>query len=373
MAMNRLEPHCSAFLGEKAFLKALCLERRRAERSRKALLLALVRQRGVTDRGLPERLSRVILEADRAIAPTIRETDVRGWYQEFSTYGLIFTEFNDAPRRMVHARISEKVRSWLRDSLRPEHLERLEISLHFYPEEESGSNQSSLPDRSLYPDLAASDGSAKLSRAVKRAIDVFGSAIGIIGLSPLLATIAILVKLSSRGPILFKQTRIGQYGARFTFLKFRSMTTASDPRIHEDYVKGYIRGKQGAKQTTGQGSGAYKLTKDPRITRLGYLLRKASLDELPQLFNVLRGDMSLVGPRPPIPYELEAYDVWHRRRLLEARPGITGLWQVMGRSRTTFDEMVRLDLRYACAWSLWLDVKILLLTPRAVVSGNGAY
>src|SRR5206468_8166764 len=111
----------------------------------------------------------------------------------------------------------------------------------------------------------------------------------------------------------------------------------------------------------------------PRITPIGAFLRKTSLDELPQLVNVLKGEMSLVGPRPAIPYEVESYRSWHRRRVLEAKPGLTGLWQISGRSRVTFDEMVRLDLRYASTWSLWLDLCIILQTPRAVLAGHGAY
>jgi len=126
-------------------------------------------------------------------------------------------------------------------------------------------------------------------------------------------------------------------------------------------------------QGTGNGDGVYKLTKDPRITRVGGFLRKTSLDEIPQFLNVLRGEMSLVGPRPPVPYEVESYDFWHRRRVLEAKPGITGLWQVKGRSRVKFDDMVRLDLQYARTWSPWLDVKILLQTPGAMVIGEGAH
>jgi lipopolysaccharide/colanic/teichoic acid biosynthesis glycosyltransferase len=118
--------------------------------------------------------------------------------------------------------------------------------------------------------------------------------------------------------------------------------------------------------------GVFKLTHDSRITPIGCFLRKTSLDELPQLINVLMGNMSLVGPRPPLPYECELYDVWHRRRLLSCKPGITGLWQVLGRSRTTFDDMVRLDLRYIREWRLWLDIKILLMTPKAVINGTGA-
>jgi lipopolysaccharide/colanic/teichoic acid biosynthesis glycosyltransferase len=134
-----------------------------------------------------------------------------------------------------------------------------------------------------------------------------------------------------------------------------------------------IAGNAERQTAKGNGHGIYKLTKDPRVTRVGAFLRKTSLDELPQLINVLRGEMSLVGPRPAIPYEVEAYQTWHRRRVLEAKPGITGLWQVGGRSRVGFDEMVRLDVRYAAKRSFWLDMKILLLTPRAVIMGEGAY
>jgi lipopolysaccharide/colanic/teichoic acid biosynthesis glycosyltransferase len=147
------------------------------------------------------------------------------------------------------------------------------------------------------------------------------------------------------------------------------MTTNNDPLKHKEYITRYIN----QPTTAAIEPGIFKLTNDSRITAVGHFLRKTSLDELPQLINVLKGDMSLVGPRPPIQYECNLYHIWHRRRLLSAKPGITGLWQVMGRSRTTFDEMVRLDLKYLQEWSLLLDLKILLLTPKAVISGSGAY
>jgi len=151
------------------------------------------------------------------------------------------------------------------------------------------------------------------------------------------------------------------------------MKCTNDPRIHREYVRRFIAGEIGAGQSSENGNVVFKIQEDPRITPLGKFLRKASLDELPQFINVLRGEMSLVGPRPPIAYEWESYQIWHRRRMLEVKPGITGLWQVNGRSRTTFDEMVRLDLRYARMWSPWLDVKILLQSPRTVLFGEGAY
>jgi len=147
------------------------------------------------------------------------------------------------------------------------------------------------------------------------------------------------------------------------------MRDRNDHSVHRDYVKRMIAGNAERISRNGSDEGVYKLVDDPRITRLGRFLRRTSLDELPQFFNVLKGDMSLVGPRPPIPYEVAAYQTWHRRRVLQVKPGITGLWQVMGRNRVSFDEMVRLDLQYANFWSLWLDFKILMRTPAAVVKG----
>jgi lipopolysaccharide/colanic/teichoic acid biosynthesis glycosyltransferase len=165
---------------------------------------------------------------------------------------------------------------------------------------------------------------------------------------------------------------VGQYGRSFTFLKFRSMYANNDHSVHKEFVSQLIA----SRPQTGQGEAGkqvFKIKNDTRITRIGGFLRRTSLDELPQFFNVLCGDMSLVGPRPPIPYELAAYQTWHRRRLLDVKPGITGLWQVTGRSTVKFDEMVRLDLRYALSWSPWLDLRILLRTPLAVIKGSGAY
>ena len=212
--------------------------------------------------------------------------------------------------------------------------------------------------------------SRRLNCLLKRGMDVAGGLGTLFLLSPLFALTAALVKLTSPGPVFYRQARVGQFGKKFMLFKFRTMIAANDSTIHRDYVRKFISGKASQNQNT---SPVYKLVDDPRVTPVGKFLRRASLDELPQLINVLKGEMSLVGPRPPIPYECDVYELWHRRRVLEAKPGITGLWQVNGRSRTTFDEMVRMDLRYARAWSLWLDIKILLKTPQAVLSGTGAY
>jgi lipopolysaccharide/colanic/teichoic acid biosynthesis glycosyltransferase len=190
---------------------------------------------------------------------------------------------------------------------------------------------------------------------------------------PLLLIIALAIKVSSKGPVFFKQQRVGQYGECFTFLKFRSMYVNNDERVHRKFVTEMIANETAPGHAGKKTDGVYKIKNDSRVTRVGKFLRRTSLDELPQLLNVLKGEMSLVGPRPAIPYELAAYQTWHRRRVLEAKPGITGMWQVAGRSRVQFDDMVRMDLRYAMAWSPWLDLKILLLTPMAVIRGSGAY
>jgi lipopolysaccharide/colanic/teichoic acid biosynthesis glycosyltransferase len=206
-------------------------------------------------------------------------------------------------------------------------------------------------------------------RTIKRALDIVGSVALLVLLSPVFLLIALVAKMLSPGPLLFGQTRIGEGMKPFTMLKFRTMHTGADPGLHRDYVTRFIKSGSAPPEP---GSLVFKITVDPRVTPVGRVLRKTSLDELPQLWNVLRGEMSLVGPRPPLPYEVEQYQAWHCRRVVDAKPGITGLWQVAGRSRTTFDEMVRLDLRYARTCSFWTDVKILLATPRAVISGKGA-
>jgi lipopolysaccharide/colanic/teichoic acid biosynthesis glycosyltransferase len=200
-------------------------------------------------------------------------------------------------------------------------------------------------------------------------MDILGSAAALALLSPVFLVVSLLVKLSSDGPILFRQERLGQFGKTFTFLKFRSMFANNDRKVHQEFMRRVIKGDHDGR-SEGEKKAVYKMTNDPRITRIGAILRRTSLDELPQFLNVLKGDMSLVGPRPPIAYECKEYDLWHRRRVLEIKPGITGLWQVRGRSRVRFDDMVRLDLQYVRTWSVWLDLQILAQTPAALFSDD---
>lgn len=212
--------------------------------------------------------------------------------------------------------------------------------------------------------------SKKLSFLIKRTIDFCGALLALILLFPVFVFIIILIKSNSKGPVFFKQKRVGYKGTIFTFLKFRTMYPDCDDKIHREYVVKLINGN--IKETNlGKNRPLFKLTCDHRVTRVGKFLRSWSLDELPQLINVLKGEMSLVGPRPAIPYEVENYSAWHLQRL-DTMPGITGLWQVKGRSRTTFDEMVRLDIQYIKKWSLLLDFKILIRTLPAVFSREGA-
>jgi exopolysaccharide biosynthesis polyprenyl glycosylphosphotransferase len=207
---------------------------------------------------------------------------------------------------------------------------------------------------------------------VKRFMDIVGAVFGIVILSPLMLIIAVIIKLTSKGPVLFRQERFGYQGKKFTFLKFRSMYVCNDDNVHREYMCKLIMGDNEKINMGSRTKPYFKIKNDLRITPFGRILRKSSLDELPQFFNVLIGDMSLVGPRPPIQYEVDKYKTWHRKRVLDAKPGITGLWQVKGRSQTTFEEMVRLDLQYIRDWDLWLDFKILFDTFKTVFAAKGA-
>jgi len=358
-----------AFESEEMFRKVLSLERKRCERSRQRFVLMLLHA-GQLLHG--EEREAVLESMTRALSVSTRETDLHGWYKKDMVVGVICTEIGSGSMTSILNALHSRVCAALRNSLSLEQMNTIRVSFHVFPDNLDLENGGRTADKSLYPDLTPQDPSAKAAESIKRSIDIMGSFCALVLLSPLLIIVAIVIKVTSKGPVLFKQQRMGRYGTRFTFLKFRSMYFQSDAKIHQNYVRQFISGKNDQAQP-GAHSGVYKIKDDPRVTPVGRFLRKTSLDELPQFLNVLRGEMSLVGPRPPIPYEVETYELWHRRRFLEVKPGITGLWQVEGRSRTKFDEMVRLDLKYAKTWSPWLDIKILLRTPTAVLRGDGAY
>jgi len=351
------------FRTQDQFAQALAHERRRCERSGNFLLLALLHLDRLPHSGLQSPVEAVIAAA----CSTLRDTDACGWHRQGATLGLIFTDLTEGSREIAPSKIHERLTSVLGAVLPAEAVAGLRIHYHLYPTDIALMVDG---DPALDPNTAGPCGSTTY-RIVKRGADIACSLFALLLCLPLFLGIAALIKLTSEGPVFFRQKRVGQGGKPFVFLKFRSMFVNNDSAIHKEYMQRMIAGQKVAYED-GTATGLYKIANDPRVTRLGAILRRTSIDELPQLINVLKGEMSLIGPRPPLPYEVERYSPWHRRRLIEARPGITGLWQVNGRSRTSFDEMVRMDLQYVLHWSLWQDFKILLKTPLAVFSGSGA-
>ncbi len=333
----------------------LSLECRRTERTGIPFALAVVHLEELDSALSPDEMERV----GTALGAAMRETDITGWYQHLLTVGIILTTLNGADQQTLDSVIVERTRTILSDVVGSRQSGGLRISFHFFPEDGA-------LNEVFHGETEKKDLKRKAPASLKRAMDLTCSLTAVLLLSPLFLIITGLIKMTSKGPVFFRQKRIGQYGKEFTFLKFRSMYVNNDPTIHKEYIQNLINKKVGS-------SGAYKIKNDPRVTSIGRFLRKSSLDELPQFINVIKGEMSLVGPRPPIPYEVEKYSRWHYRRVLEAKPGITGLWQVHGRSRTTFDDMVRMDLRYIRNQSVWLDLKLLIKTPFAVFKGDGAY
>jgi lipopolysaccharide/colanic/teichoic acid biosynthesis glycosyltransferase len=359
-------------LHEESFQRTLSIERKRTERSRKPFLLMLLEFGDIR----PTESSRALGKVITALSGSTRATDVVGWFKNNSVVGVLFTEIIIDDQSSIVSTMTARVSETLGHSLTLDQFNQVKISFHVYPEPWDGGMFDRPSNPMLYPDFSDQDDRRKYGFAVKRLMDIVGGGLGLILSAPIFLVIAALIKLTSEGPVFFRQQRIGQHGTPFTFLKFRTMFTNNDPSVHKEFVQQLIAGKVKPNSNgngNGNGHGVYKIKSDPRVTRIGSFLRRSSLDELPQLINVLTGEMSLVGPRPPVKYEVDAYEIWHRGRLMEAKPGITGLWQVNGRSRVKFDEMVRLDIRYARTWSLWLDIKILLRTPHAVLLGEGAY
>lgn len=359
-----------ALLDEITFRRMIAIERKRTERSKAPFVLMLLE--AVSDRG-QKKNSITLSRIAEALLASSRDTDLVGWYKDDSIVGTIFTGLIVPDKRAVLDTFLAKISATLQGELTADEFSQVRISFHLFPDDWDHEKPGRPTNAALYPDLVSHDKGKRIVLVVKRTVDIVGSSIMLILLAPLFLVIALMIKLTSRGPVFYRQQRVGRYGQTFTFLKFRSMYVNNDSNVHKDFVTRLIASKAGETAPKEPGESVYKLTNDKRITRVGKILRRTSLDELPQFLNVLKGEMSLVGPRPPIPYELAAYQTWHRHRLLAVKPGITGLWQVMGRSSVRFDEMVRLDLRYASTWTPWLDLKILLRTPGAVIRGSGAY
>jgi lipopolysaccharide/colanic/teichoic acid biosynthesis glycosyltransferase len=288
----------------------------------------------------------------------LRETDEIGW-MEGGSLGALLTDTGRDGAQLVAAEVLSRLE---REGAAP-----LSHAVFTYPIDwvsgepaaRSGASSAAEAQAAAPPCLAAYP-------AWKRAMDVLGALAALLVLGPVLLAVALAVRLSSAGPVFFRQERIGYAGRRFRMWKFRSMYTGAGDGAHAAYLRSLISGQGGA-------DGGFKLREDPRITPVGRFIRRWSLDELPQLFNVVRGDMGLVGPRPEPAYATEGYAQWYYRRVLGAKPGITGLWQVHGRSRVSYETMVRMDLRYSQRISPLADARLLLQTVRAVLSTEGAY
>ena len=348
------------FYMERYFNNLLVVERKRSERSRKPFLLMLINISKVAANGQ----NSFIRKLSNVLEISSRDIDIKGWYKNKKILGIIFTE----SQKGCWKTLVTKIKTNISDMLKPEIANAIEISWIDFPQEHDNQIHSEgKSDVDLYKSRDLEKISNKAGVFAKRSVDLIGSIFGILLFSPVFIVISVLIKLTSKGPVLFRQERAGKGGKTFSFLKFRSMYVNNDATIHKDFVTDFIKGN--IKESADGQKPVFKIKNDPRITPIGRFLRKTSLDEIPQFINVLMGHMSLVGPRPSIPYEVEQHDLWHRRRVLEVKPGITGLWQVEGRSSLTFDNMVRLDLQYIKKSSFLLDLKLLFKTPFMLVKG----
>jgi len=339
------------------FLEQLRLEKLRAQRSKSTLsiiLLTLNKESGRESTNLNE-----ILDIVRA---KIRATDICGFVNQ-NTIGVLLPDTDEKGAKGICEKLVHKHKNpqfTTTTSTYPDHLF-----------ESLAKNGCIRPDTFPF-ELKDSREASWFKLVLKRGIDIVGSIFGILIFMPVMLITALAIKVTSPGPVIFSQIRLGKQGTPFTFYKFRSMHVNMDDQIHRDYVRSFIDGSDDKINQGDAERPLYKIKSDPRITKVGRFIRKTSIDELPQFFNVLKGDMSLVGPRPPLAYEAEKYQAWHLRRILEMKPGITGLWQVEGRSKTGWDDSVRLDIRYIQNWSLLLDIKILFKTLKVVLRDRGA-
>ena len=346
---------------QECFLARIAQAWRLAERSGRPALLIL--------------FSGLASEADMrarfigSLTATMRECDVLGWFKSDETLGVICLELGKSnptdAQQAILSRIQDRVFSACSVTASD-----IRVEVYVLPP---------FTDRGVLEEADA-EAAENLWRmifqrnqtdVIQSYLDFYGALLIMAALLPLLLVIAICIRMTSRGPALFRQNRVGVGCRVFGLYKFRTMYVANDTGQHQDYMKQFIGGTA-EQQLDAHGQPIYKLTNDPRITPIGRFLRRTSLDELPQLWNVLRGEMSLVGPRHTLPYEVECYDLWHRKRVFEVKPGLTGLWQVRGRNRCNFDEMIRLDLHHAQPNSLGLYLQVLRETPGAVIRGHGA-
>ncbi|MBN1758141.1 MAG: sugar transferase [Chitinispirillaceae bacterium] len=351
------------FLSEEMFREYFFRECSRSERTGNHFILLLI-----DIEPLLKNLQTInVQELHDALTHSVRQTDVLGWYKKTKVYGVIYADatqngdfFANRMRQNLHPLLSVQQRSLA------------SIVYMQFPRPHTDADIN-LPSDNLSESLYSSGERIrqKTYATMKRSFDICFSLLVLIVMSPLFLVVGLLIKLTSKGPVFYIQERVGLKGRPFRIFKFRSMHTGCDISIHRQFVADFISGKNVAASANGEK--VHKMTNDPRITKIGRFIRKTSIDELPQFINVLLGDMSVVGPRPPIAYEVEAYNRWHTHRVMKVKPGITGTWQVYGRSRTDFDNMVRMDINYIRKRSFLLDLKLVFMTPISLLTTSGAY
>lgn len=315
-----------------------------------------------------------------------RETDIKGWWNRNTLAVILLDTFPEKVLPLIEDRVS-KIRANAYGGI--ESTDKVQFEIYNFPntqqlEEKARDNEreedserpenrfnQNCPKRNYLINLPDGNFWNSFRGIIKRYLDIAFSITGLIILSPFLLLCALLIKLESPGPVFYRQTRVGKDGKCFILLKFRSMLNNAAEEIHKNHIKNLMNGVAGLSCDGRSGERSYKLTEDRRITMVGKFLRKTSIDELPQLINVLRGDMALVGPRPHPVYEVEKYRLWHSHRL-DVKPGITGFGQIYGRFDTEYEDVYRLDLRYLKRQSLILDLHILLKTIPLVLSRRGA-
>lgn len=345
------------------FRNMMNFEIRRAERSKSRFLLVLIS----IDEVILNTIDRISMEKFREAFDSItRETDIKGWYREKKTIGIIYTDMATNSRDLVLKKVKDCLKKVFGNTIPKKSF----INTYFYPEDLGKDIANNTMDcLDSLPEHFTRTASHLMACAFKRTIDIIGSIVGIIIFSPVFILVPIIIKMTSTGPVFFKQKRVGYNGQTFKMLKFRSMSANNNVSIHQQFMKDFIK-NQGS---VGGETKIFKMVKDPRVTPIGQILRKSSLDEIPQFFNILFGEMSLVGPRPAIHYETEEYQAWHKRRFLGVKPGLTGFWQVYGRSTTNFDTMIRMDIHYARNWTPMMDLVLLCKTPFTLFTAKGAY
>ncbi|MEN8134262.1 MAG: sugar transferase [Thermodesulfobacteriota bacterium] len=362
-AAHGQEKRTDNICGEKEFLRVLARERARAERSAHQFSLIVFETR------CGKQSSNVQTHLLDELCSRMRTTDEAGWLRQ-NRIGAIL---HNATAHNAWSFAKDIQMSLLSDDTQ------LLCKVYSYPPPQKNDTKSDgkAPEKQVAEANAGQQFNRdcsieelqphytkKITRK-KRCLDLFGSLLGLIILSPLFMILWCVIKSVSPGPAIYRQTRIGLGGRPFTFLKFRTMAIDADTTDHRKYLSSLIQGEEGQQNCS---QAMIKLDDNNcNIILFGKLIRKTYLDELPQLFNVLLGDMSLIGPRPPIPYEVEEYQLWHTNRF-DTTPGMTGLWQVSGKNRLTFDQMVRLDIQYIRKQSFWMDLKILLMTPMVIAS-----